>query len=156
MKGYKVHQHQLVLGSYLSKTTAASLCSVNSPSMSCFRAFGVCSLFSQEHSSLKYPCGFHLLLLAVSPKAFQLPTICMLHKRLRITSFNSELIISPHPNFFYLHLCKLHCPKSTVVRNLMSHKGYFFSPYTSKQALSPVGSFLTSCSFVPFLGGLFP
>lgn len=111
MKGYKVHQHKLVLCSYLSKTT---LCSVNFPSMSCFRAFGICSLFSQEHMSLKYPCGFHLLLLAVCQDAFQLPTICLLYKHLRVTSFNSELIISPStPIIFYFHLCKLHCPKVT-------------------------------------------
>lgn len=71
MKGYKVHQHKIILCSNLSKTTTASLCSINSLSVSCFRAFGICRLFYQKLSSLSYPCGFYLLLLlAVCQDAF--------------------------------------------------------------------------------------
>lgn len=118
-----------------------------------FRAFGICSLFSQEHSSLVYPCGFHLLLLAVCQEAFQLPTMCMLYKQLRAPVLILNSSFPPPPQFFFFtstFVNYIALKLLTVVRNLTSHICYFFSPYISKQALSPVSSFLTSCLFVPF------
>lgn len=114
--------------------------------MSCFRAFGICSSLSQEHS-LRYLYGFpHSLVWQSASEAFQLPTVCMFRKHFRLTNSKTELIISHFtpilfsPTFVNCIALKL----ITVVRNLGAHVYYFFSPCTSK-CLRPVGSFLTSC-----------